>query len=166
LIALFFNKISPEGIPVITKFRNIKIQDTNIKVPLFLSAKRIHKKKDIDIVNELQSIKEINIEKVQKIFMKGNCIFFDARSTENYMDGHIPGAISIPIEEIGFDEIDIADIDFTEKIITYCDGEECHLSVELAVYLEEIGFMNVNYFIGGWSSWIGNDNQVSKGSTP
>jgi rhodanese-related sulfurtransferase len=46
-------------------------------------------------------------------------------------------------------------IDLPEEtlIITYCDGEKCTLSAELAQKLKQIGFENVRVLFNGWSVW-------------
>jgi rhodanese-related sulfurtransferase len=38
-------------------------------------------------------------------------------------------------------------------LITYCDGESCDLSHELALFLKEMGFENVRVLVNGWSVW-------------
>jgi rhodanese-related sulfurtransferase len=38
-------------------------------------------------------------------------------------------------------------------IITYCDGEHCDLSVELALYLKKMAFENVRVLVNGWTVW-------------
>jgi 3-mercaptopyruvate sulfurtransferase SseA len=38
-------------------------------------------------------------------------------------------------------------------IITYCDGESCELSHELALFLKEMGFANVRVLVNGWTVW-------------
>jgi rhodanese-related sulfurtransferase len=38
-------------------------------------------------------------------------------------------------------------------IITYCDGESCNLSKDLALFLENLGFTNVRILVNGWTVW-------------
>jgi len=38
-------------------------------------------------------------------------------------------------------------------IITYCDGENCDLSHELAIFLRDMGFPNVKVLVNGWTVW-------------
>ena len=38
-------------------------------------------------------------------------------------------------------------------IITYCDGETCNLSHDLALFLRDMGFMNVRVLVNGWTAW-------------
>jgi 3-mercaptopyruvate sulfurtransferase SseA len=44
-------------------------------------------------------------------------------------------------------------LDPGRHIITYCDGEDCNASIDLAADLKMMGFANVNFFFGGWQEW-------------
>ena len=71
-----------------------------------------------------------------------------------YKEGHIQGSRSLPFE--AFDQLaDEVLIDLPEDtlIITYCDGEKCTLSAELAQKLKQIGFENVRVLFNGWTVW-------------
>jgi len=37
--------------------------------------------------------------------------------------------------------------------VVYCSDDDCGSSEELAYELQEIGFMNILVFKGGWKSW-------------
>jgi 3-mercaptopyruvate sulfurtransferase SseA len=38
-------------------------------------------------------------------------------------------------------------------VITYCDGESCNLSHELAVFLQDMGVEQVRMLFNGWTVW-------------
>ncbi len=38
-------------------------------------------------------------------------------------------------------------------VVVYCSDDDCGSSEELAYELQEIGFMNILVFKGGWKSW-------------
>ena len=93
-------------------------------------------------------------EEAKEKFFAGGAVFLDARPPELYQEGHIQGALNLPIGE--FDQL--AEKVFTEfpedtLFVTYCDGEECILSAELALKLKEIGYENVRVLYNGWSLW-------------
>ena len=46
-----------------------------------------------------------------------------------------------------------AQLDEKDTIITYCDGENCELSHDLAMYLKDMGFTNVRVLVNGWTVW-------------
>ncbi len=73
----------------------------------------------------------------------------DVRRTEDYQIAHIPGAISLPKDEIdkNFDKIS------KEKInVVYCYNEQCHLGARAALILAEYGYPVV-LLEGGFQTW-------------
>ena len=93
----------------------------------------------------------ISLEQAHE-FYNDKAIFIDARDLEYFNEGHIPGAWDSDI----FSEL-IVRLDSLQgkdgSIITYCDGDECGSSEELAYELQEAGFANIFVFVGGWSEW-------------
>jgi len=78
----------------------------------------------------------------------------DARPLEEFTKGHIQGAISIPWHEAEQRVMDItADMANDAAIITYCDGDTCDLSKDLALFLENLGFTNIRVLVNGWTVW-------------
>jgi rhodanese-related sulfurtransferase len=47
----------------------------------------------------------------------------------------------------------VNDLDRNTRIITYCDGENCDLSHELALFLKQMGFQNTQVLVNGWTVW-------------
>ena len=68
--------------------------------------------------------------------------------------------------------LDDADLVFEETageispdtpLITYCDGEACSLSHDLAGILKELGFEEVRVLVNGWTLWLENALPVEQG---
>ena len=113
--------------------------------------------------NPVSDTLRVGIEEAKKRFDEQGTLFLDARSETAYHEGHIEGALHLPMEALQIDatlddlferfpEI-AAKIISSPEIITYCSGEDCHSSVELATRLMEIGCENVKIFFGGWEAW-------------
>ncbi|MGD2186649.1 MAG: rhodanese-like domain-containing protein [Desulfobacterales bacterium] len=95
-----------------------------------------------------------SVARAKEIFDNGNVLFVDARSEDNYEDGHIPGAVSLPVGQ--FDELIESFLDrysSNQPIVTYCSGRTCEDSHILAQFLAETGFTNVRIFIDGFPGW-------------
>ncbi len=96
----------------------------------------------------------ISLEKAESLYQTGTVLFIDARSPQEYAAGHIQDAMNIP-----WDMFDDYIGDALEKLpddktlITYCDGEACHLSKDLAVALTDLGYSDVKILINGWTVW-------------
>lgn len=76
-------------------------------------------------------------------------LLLDVRTQEEYDDGHIPGAVCLPSEEITPD-MPIA-FDKSAEILVYCHDTD-HRSEEAAEKLVKMGYTNVAD-IGGYLDW-------------
>lgn len=107
----------------------------------------------------------ISLKEAVAFYDTQEAIFVDARSPELYAEGHIPGALNVPLQRVD-DYLDA----FFEKvadtktiIIAYCDGEGCSLSEELAFLLSDMGYENVRVLINGWTIWTQNGYPTEQG---
>ena len=105
-----------------------------------------------DIIHHELEIEDIRQAKA--IFDQGDALFVDARPLARYEQGHIKGAVGLPVRRF----LEVID-DFRDQyplttwIVTYCSGRECDESHELAQYLLEEGYERVSVFIDGYSGW-------------
>lgn len=92
--------------------------------------------------------------KVREIFQAHSALFVDARGPQFFKNGHIPGAVSLPLGQ--FDEA-LADFmkkfDVDTRIITYCYSSDCPEGEQLARRLRESGYGNVSLFRDGLVAW-------------
>lgn len=144
-IALVVNQFSPVGIALIGQWD----QDKGV-----ISA---HAKDEIH--DSRLVIDNIKIAKLS--YDGGKTLFVDARSNDDYNEGHIKGAISLPVGE--FDErvgnlLDNYSPD--QSIITYCSGRTCEDSHRLAQMLIDLGYENVSIMIDGFPGWKENGYPV------
>lgn len=96
----------------------------------------------------------IPLDQAKQLFERKTAIFLDARPQSQYEDGHISGALSLPWQDVtsAFTEI-AGELEDNQTIVTYCDGENCELSHDLAMFLKEMGFTDVRVLINGWTVW-------------
>jgi rhodanese-related sulfurtransferase len=96
----------------------------------------------------------ISLEQAVEWFEKDSVLFLDARPQSQYLEGHIRGALNLPWQEVDQYFMELADrLSDSEMIITYCDGESCDLSHELALFLKEMDYDNVRLLVNGWTVW-------------
>ena len=138
ILAMATNYLSPKGIALIGQWDTSKgIITANTR------GKDDYRVAEIDQVTD-----------AAKIFYDDDTLFVDARSTEDYENGHIPGAISLPVGQ--FDqriETFLQRYPPDQPIITYCSGRTCEDSHELALLLSDVGFREVRVFIDGFPGW-------------
>lgn len=96
----------------------------------------------------------ISLEQAKALCSDKEAVFIDARSPEDYARGHIRCAQNIPWQsfEKYIDRVLIAIPDDT-WIVTYCDGETCSLSEDLARELVSMGYEKVKVLLNGWTRW-------------
>lgn len=75
-------------------------------------------------------------------------VILDIRDEAAYEQEHIPGAISIPMDELGYR---LFVLDKTKDIIVYCEsGVRCRIACQVLV---NAGFKDVQTLVGGIKAW-------------
>ena len=92
-------------------------------------------------------------------------VIVDARSAASFAEGHIAGAISLPLEEARKNPARPfkAKLPGDATIIAYCNGFSCHDSMDLGKLLMHAGFASVYVFEGGFPEWRDAGYPVAKG---
>ena len=147
IAAFVINFFSPKGIALVGQW------DTSQGV---VTAKE---KNDV-IMDELE-IDDVTYAKA--LYDSGNVLFVDARPPEDFAEGHIKGAFSIPVAE--FDEqidkfLELYKLD--KPIITYCSGRTCEDSHHLAQLLINRGYQNTSVMIDGFPGWEAEGYPIAK----
>ena len=96
--------------------------------------------------------KQISMAEAKEIMStEKEYILLDARTHEEYADGHIPGAICVPNETIGTEPpVELPDKE--KKILVYCRSG--NRSRQAAAKLAALGYSNIVEF-GGIMDWDG-----------
>lgn len=97
----------------------------------------------------------IDLAQARRLFEEGDGVLFvDARPQSEYAQEHISGALSLPWQEAERYFAQTAGrLEGRKMIVTYCDGESCDLSHELALFLKDMGFENVRVLVNGLTVW-------------
>jgi rhodanese-related sulfurtransferase len=80
-------------------------------------------------------------------------VLVDVRSDESWAQGHAPGAIHLPAEQLSarLDELPPPDDD--PNLVVYCWGPGCNGSTKAALALTRAGYRTVRELIGGFEYW-------------
>jgi len=112
----------------------------------------------------------VEIEALQARRLHGEgAIFIDARRTRQFEEGHIAGALSVPIWETAMvderlDEI-AARAAPEEPIVIYCNGGDCEDSHMVAERLWIAGFVHVMVYSDGYPDWIEQGGALATGAS-
>jgi rhodanese-related sulfurtransferase len=107
----------------------------------------------------------VGLVQLKELYDARNAVLVDARSAANFSEGHISGAISLPLEEARKNPAS----PFKKKlpadatIIAYCNGFSCHDSMDLGKILMQAGYVSVYVYEGGFPEWRDAGYPVVKG---
>ena len=91
-------------------------------------------------------------------------MIIDAREPEEFVEGHVPGALNLPYDLVVTDPARLEAQDTGGRpIIVYCGGGGCELSLSLANELLFAGHERVAIYEGGFPEWVGRGYPVEEG---
>jgi len=96
----------------------------------------------------------VTLKEAREAYEGGYAVFVDARDSDFFKMGHIPGAVNLPVKD--FDGVFPTlkeHLLAAPRIITYCDGANCETSVELTEKLLFAGLDYVEIFTSGIQQW-------------
>jgi rhodanese-related sulfurtransferase len=84
------------------------------------------------------SLETVEGKELLRRVRKGEVTVLDVRPAGEYRAGHIPGAISVPVDEL---EVRLEELPRAREIVAYCRGPYCVMAVEAVALLRERGFI-------------------------
>jgi rhodanese-related sulfurtransferase/DNA-binding transcriptional ArsR family regulator len=99
--------------------------------------------------HDRDALESITREELLQRSRTGEITILDVRPEDEFVLGHVPGAVNIPLREL---ETRLAELDPTEEIVAYCRGPYCLLSYEAVATLRARGF-NVRRLQDGLPEW-------------
>lgn len=131
LLALLFNAVRAEGIPLIAPDRSVSAETGDEDVALG----------NVDLAGA-------------KALFDAGAIFIDARSTAEYERGHIAGAVHLYYADFDVKAAEVVgSMPLDKTVVSYCSGEDCNSSDIVARHLIDYGFEKVRIFFAGWPAW-------------
>ncbi len=96
----------------------------------------------------------IGIDELRRLYDENAVVIIDARAPGAFEEGHIPGAVNIPYDQLpDYLETLQSEVFTDDAVICYCWGPDCDFSDQLATELLIMGYENVKVFTGGWDEW-------------
>jgi len=93
-----------------------------------------------DIYTHKDNMEQVEMSQLVERMKEGKVTLIDVRPKEEYAIMHIPGANSVPMEEL---EKHLSSLPLNQEIVAYCRGRYCLLSVEAVEILRAHGFKAV-----------------------
>ena len=100
--------------------------------------------------NEENGYGDVSVEEAQMLIEeKSSLVILDVRTVAEFDDGHIEGAINIPVDEVA-DRL--SELDANDELLVYCrTGNRSGTAV---VILEDAGYTRIYHMHEGISAWI------------
>ena len=93
---------------------------------------------------------DISVDEALRLWQNKEAIIIDVRTPGEYRDGHIPGVVNIPLDEL---EKRIGEIPKDKKVVLIC--RTGNRSAQGTKLLRSKGFSNVYNSTSGMTSWKG-----------
>lgn len=97
---------------------------------------------------------------------RGQLVIVDGRTRAEFDQGHLPGAVSLPLPDaraMGTRRL-LPDTPRDRRVVVYCSDRACNVSKVLAKRLLASGFKNVSVLEEGWTGW--QQHQAKASSRP
>jgi len=101
-------------------------------------------------------MREIDIEGLERVLADGAALV-DVRQPQEYVAAHVPGAVLVPMAELGYR---VDELDKEEPVYLICHSG--HRSGAIAELLADQGFDAVNV-AGGTAAWVHSGRPFDQG---
>ena len=101
--------------------------------------------------------RELPREELERLVERGEIYLIDVRPAIEYAHGHLPGAVSLPVDEL---PARLEELPTDRRIAAYCRGAYCLFADEAVSLLRRHGF-DAHRLEGGWPEWWAEGRPVS-----
>jgi len=121
--------------------------------------------RDVELRAAGESIPLVPLEEARGIVEAGAQLVFDARTKAEFGKGHLPGAFSVPFNEVAaaLNEVGML-LTKNQPILVYCTSQECDEGLLLCLRLRDQGFRGARLFLDGYRAWAAAGLPVETGS--
>lgn len=106
----------------------------------------------------------IDLPRMSQLYKDKDVVILDARSQDFFLLERIPGARSLPLEDVdrllpGL----LKNLPPGTRIVTYCEDSTCEAGLSLGKKLVQAGCLDVAVFLGGMAKWQAGNMPVADG---
>ncbi|SDT41134.1 ArsR/SmtB family transcription factor [Microlunatus soli] len=103
-------------------------------------------------------MERLSVEEFRTRIASGDTIVVDVRPAEEYARGHLPGAISMPLEDL---RSHIDELPEDADVVAYCEGPYCFASARAVRRLLAAG-RDAHRIDGGLARWVRSGGELSR----
>jgi len=112
--------------------------------------------------NDSSTIARITQAAFLPLQAKGKVLVLDVREPHAVEAGRIPGALNVPLFEVGKRISEIKKKADGRRIIAYCSCPGEHTAAEALLILHNRGLKNVSALTGGYTEWVKAGGKVER----
>ncbi|MDM5277452.1 metalloregulator ArsR/SmtB family transcription factor [Paenibacillus silvae] len=90
-----------------------------------------------ELEEQYEGVRNISKNELMLRMKQDNLVLIDLRPVEEYETSHIPGAISVPLEQL---EVYLQTLNKGVELAAYCRGPFCSIASQAVNYIQEQGF--------------------------
>ena len=102
----------------------------------------------------------VSRDELEQMLQRGEVCLIDVRPRLEYDHGHLPGALSYPVDDLPGR---LEELPRERLIVAYCRGEYCLFADDAVALLRRHGF-RVARLDGGWPEWSTEERAVAAGA--
>jgi rhodanese-related sulfurtransferase len=96
----------------------------------------------------------LGLQQVKELYDRNEATFVDARDRATFAEGHIKGAVALPVGEVEGELARFREkVPLTATLVVYCNGYSCTDSRTLGDRLIGAGWRQIYIFEGGFPEW-------------
>lgn len=93
----------------------------------------------------------VDVDEARRMIERESTFVLDVRSPDKYAEGHVPGAVNIPLADLGASAARLPQ-DKDAPILTVCNRG--NISANGMLYLKSLGYSHVKTLSGGTNAWV------------
>jgi rhodanese-related sulfurtransferase/DNA-binding transcriptional ArsR family regulator len=102
-----------------------------------------------DHLGARDALEPVGREELVRRMREGRSVVVDVRPAQEYRAGHIPGALSIPVDEI---DRRLSELPQRREVVAYCRGPYCVMAYDAVARLRANG-RRARRLVDGWPEW-------------
>lgn len=115
-----------------------------------------------DYLEERGEMEAVETDELLRRVRSGEVTVLDVRPAEEYVAGHLPGALSIPVSEL---KARLKEIPKSREVVAYCRGPYCVMALDAVDVLRKKGF-TAHRLEKGVADWRARGWRVERGAAP
>lgn len=113
-------------------------------------------------LRDRDAMETVDAVALQERMSREAVVLLDVRPAEEYVAGHWPGAVSLPLDAL---TDRLADLPRDRAVVAYCRGPYCVLALHAVETLKEHGFRAIR-LADGVPDWLAQGLPVAEGENP